>query len=81
MARLVWGRVAMVNVRGLKMEQEIYIGRYTSRSATTAQKAFWEFVTDPNNPVLHQLNAIDDTGDWSTFPTIGEGNGELAPLV
>jgi len=50
--RLVNGRVATVRVRGLEMHQDVYIGRNTNLPGTTAQVAFWEFVTDPNNPVL-----------------------------
>jgi len=42
--RLVQGRVAPIEVRGLSTSQEIYIGRHTRRPATAAQAAFWEFV-------------------------------------
>lgn len=54
-SRLVEGKVASVKVRGLEIEQEIYLGRDANRLGTTAQTAFWEFVTDPNNPVLDRL--------------------------
>ncbi|MBK8900420.1 MAG: LysR family transcriptional regulator [Anaerolineaceae bacterium] len=54
-ARLVEGKVAPVKVRGLDIEQEIYIGRDANRLGTTAQTAFWEFVTDPKNSVLDKL--------------------------
>lgn len=54
-SRLVEGKVAPVKVRGLEIEQEIFIGRDANRLGTTAQTAFWEFVTDPNNPVLDKL--------------------------
>jgi DNA-binding transcriptional LysR family regulator len=54
-SRIVEGKVAPVKVRGLEIEQDIYIGRDANRLGTTAQTAFWEFVTDPNNPVLNRL--------------------------
>jgi hypothetical protein len=47
--------VARVNVRGLEIEQEIFIGRDATRLGTTAQMAFWKFVTDAHNPVLERL--------------------------
>jgi len=50
--RLVSHQVAVVPVRGLEMQQDVYIGRNTSLPGTTAQNAFWEFVTDPSNPVM-----------------------------
>lgn len=53
--RLVSGRVATVKVRGLDMQQDIYIGRNIGLPGTTAQNAFWDFVTDPANPVLLNL--------------------------
>ncbi len=64
-SRLVKGKVASVKVRGLNIEQEIYLGRDANHLGTTAQTAFWEFVTDPNNPVLDRLmtpakNELDD---------------------
>ncbi|MDX1615298.1 MAG: LysR family transcriptional regulator [Candidatus Promineifilaceae bacterium] len=53
--RLVADRVAPVRVRGLEMHQDVYIGRNTSLPGTTAQNAFWDFVTDPTNPILAEL--------------------------
>jgi DNA-binding transcriptional LysR family regulator len=63
--RLVSQRVAVVAVRGLQMQQDVYIGRNTSLPGTTAQNAFWEFVTDPDNPVTlgltsHGFESIND---------------------
>ena len=54
-SRLVDGKVAPVKVRGLDVKQEIFIGRDANRLGTTAQTAFWQFVTDANNPVLKRL--------------------------
>jgi DNA-binding transcriptional LysR family regulator len=62
-ARLVQGKVARVKVRGLEIRQDIYIGRSTSRPATTAQKTFWEYLTDPGNPVVNDLRAISESGN------------------
>lgn len=62
-SRLVEGKVAPVKVRGLDIEQEIFIGRDANRLGTTAQTAFWEFVTDPNNPVLDKLMHSSKTNE------------------
>jgi hypothetical protein len=53
--RLASGRVATVRVAGLEMKQDVYIGRNNNLPGTTAQNAFWSFVTDPSNPILLQL--------------------------
>ncbi|MCI0577942.1 MAG: LysR family transcriptional regulator [Chloroflexi bacterium] len=66
-SRLAHGSVARVRVRGLSMNQDIFIGHYTGRPATQAQTAFWDFVTDPNNPVLEQLSAASVSGEWPSF--------------
>jgi DNA-binding transcriptional LysR family regulator len=58
--RLVPGKVAPIKIEGLSIEQEIYIGRNTNRPATMAQNTFWEYVTDPKNPVLRKLIAAND---------------------
>ena len=44
--RLVEGKVALVQVKGLHVSREIFIGRYSNRPLTTAQTAFWEFISD-----------------------------------
>ena len=54
--RLAKDRVAPVQVCGLQMQQDIYIGRNTGLPGTTAQNAFWDFATDPTNPILLQLS-------------------------
>ena len=53
--RLANGRIATVKVAGLQMKQDVYIGRNINLPGTTAQNAFWSFVTDPSNPILLQL--------------------------
>jgi DNA-binding transcriptional LysR family regulator len=50
--RLVADRVAIVEVRDLRVAQDIYIVRSPRRPATAAQTAFWEFVIDPENEAL-----------------------------
>lgn len=58
--KLALGRVAPVQVRGLNIEREIFIGRHTRRPATAAQAAFWGFIEEldfancckPDMPVL-----------------------------
>ena len=42
--KLVSNGVAIVNVKGLNIEREIFIGRHPRRPATAAQSAFWEFI-------------------------------------
>lgn len=65
-SRLVQGKVKPVKVRGMDIEQEIFIGRDANRMGTTAQTAFWKFVTDPNNPVLKGLmDNSKESGDFS----------------
>lgn len=53
--RLVAGRVAPIQVSGLRMHQDVYIGRNTSLPGTTAQNAFWDFVTASDNVLLAEL--------------------------
>lgn len=57
--RLASGRVATIQVCGLQMQQDVYIGRNNHLPGTTAQNAFWEFATEPTNPVLHKLTGQD----------------------
>lgn len=57
--RLANGRVAPIEVCGLQMHQDVYIGRNNNLPGTTAQNAFWEFATDPTNPILHKLTGQD----------------------
>lgn len=50
--RLVYGRVARVNVRGMNLEREIYIGRHKRQPASVAQSVFWEFLIHEKAPNL-----------------------------
>ena len=43
--KLVHDRVALVNVHGLHIQRDIFIGRHTRRPATVAQTAFWDFIS------------------------------------
>ncbi len=56
-SRLVSGRVAAIEVHGLELQQDVYIGRNTSLPGTTAQNAFWAYVVDPDSPLLIELNS------------------------
>ncbi len=67
--RLVNSRVACIPVRGLQMHQDVYIGRNTSLPGTTAQNAFWEFVTDPANPMQIQLAQLGFETVFADFET------------
>jgi len=53
--RLVAGRVACIEVDGLRLQQDVYIGRNKNLPGSTAQNAFWDFVTDADSPALEQL--------------------------
>lgn len=76
-SRLVDGKVKPVKVKGVDIEQEIFLGRDANRMGTTAQTAFWEFVTDPNNPVLKRLmNRPHVNSDDFTF-TAAQVNGKV----
>ena len=52
--RLVKNNVCPIRVRGLDIQHEVFVGRNTRRPATTAQEAFWQFILDPENPVLQR---------------------------
>ena len=79
-SRLVKGKVKPVKVQGMEIEQEIYIGRDANRMGTTAQTAFWKFVTDPNNAVLKRLMVSSyENGDDFTLANAkmnGKTNGK-----
>jgi len=49
-SRLVQDRVAIVNVKGLHLEREIFIARHTRRMLTKAQMGFWEFINAVDDP-------------------------------
>ncbi len=53
--RLCRGKVAEVRVRGVEICREIFIGRNSRRPATSAQTAFWDFLTQ-NGERLPGLN-------------------------
>jgi DNA-binding transcriptional LysR family regulator len=60
--RIVHGKVAQVEVNGLELYQDIYLGHHWRHPATSAQLAFWNYVNDPQNPVILKLaapNAVD----------------------
>ncbi len=48
------GRVAPVNIRGVQINREIYIGRNTNQPATVAQNTFWEFIQGQPYPFPFQ---------------------------
>ena len=53
--RLERGELAQVQVKGLMMVQEVWLGRNLHQPTTQAQGAFWEFVCDPGNEILVDL--------------------------
>lgn len=78
-SRLVEGLVAPIQVGGLEIHQNIYIGCDPERIGTTAQTAFWEFVTDPQNTVLRTLEggtAVNKPG--VTFSTIAAAHPAIS---
>ena len=50
--QLVPGKVACVKVRGLDLKQEIYVCRHRMTPQPRVQAAFWDFINDPDNPVI-----------------------------
>jgi DNA-binding transcriptional LysR family regulator len=74
-SRLVSGKVAPVEVRGLELHQDIFIGCDRNRMVATAQTAFWEFVTNPQNPVLKKLNR--DVGAYDGFSMANVDDDDL----
>ncbi len=50
--RMVHGKVAKIQVRGLELKQEIYICRHRLTPQPRVQAAFWDFLQDPNRPAL-----------------------------
>mgnify|MGYP001024946333 FL=1 len=50
--RLCADRVATIRVRGLDICREIFIGHNIRRSATTAQTAFWSFISSPEHKFM-----------------------------
>jgi DNA-binding transcriptional LysR family regulator len=54
--RLVADRVATVDVRGLEIRRDIYIGRQKRRPATAAQIAFWAFICGLEDPTFNRTD-------------------------
>jgi DNA-binding transcriptional LysR family regulator len=53
---IVSSRVARVKIKGLTMQQDIYIGRHKRHPATVAQTAFWEFVQERERQPFKQTH-------------------------
>lgn len=56
-SRLVKGQVATIQIKGLELARDIYIGRLTNRLATRAQTAFWDFAINQRETIVTGLNA------------------------
>lgn len=74
-ARLVPDKVAQIPIEGVTMKQDICIGQNNSRPATTAQSAFWDFVTDPANPILQKLDAFSEHARWPELMAMPANGG------
>lgn len=70
--RLVPEGVKVIAVADLDLAQDIYIGRQPRRPATTAQTAFWEFVTSPDNEALAAIQADGSRTPPSRLVTVEE---------
>ena len=64
-SKLVQNQVKSIKIRGLEINQDIYIGRNPRRPQSTAQTAFWKFVK--NNVVQIQMDWVNKT--HSEIPT------------
>jgi DNA-binding transcriptional LysR family regulator len=49
--KLGQGKVVTIQVKGLNICRDIYIGHHIRRPATKAQNAFWEFICDQTLPI------------------------------
>lgn len=58
--RLVPDQVAVIDVPGLSLHQDIYLGRHKRQPATPAQTAFWNFVCAPDNDWLREFVMNDE---------------------
>jgi DNA-binding transcriptional LysR family regulator len=56
--RLVRERVKMIEVHGLDIRQDVYIGRNLRRPATAAQEAFWKMVLDSREEISSAMMAV-----------------------
>ena len=56
--KLIQDGVAVVRIRGLEIEREIYIGRHALRPPSLAQAAFWEFVRGQTQADFSELFAL-----------------------
>ncbi len=62
--KLVRDGVAVVDVRGLILERDIYIGRYAHRQVTGAQAAFWDFAreeADRHNRLDIEYSSLEES--------------------
>lgn len=67
--RRLGSRLAVaVPVCGLSLQEEVYIAQNRRHPPTRAQSAFWQFVTDPENPVLCCLVEQDVEETWPAGP-------------
>ncbi len=55
--KIVKDQVAIVNVDGLELSQNIYIGQHRRLPSTSAQVAFWKMATEPNSEALSKIKA------------------------
>lgn len=53
--RVTHGRVAHVAIAGAPINRTIHFGRHTRLPATTAQKAFWEFINGLKLPIRDEI--------------------------
>lgn len=60
--RFAVGKVALVKINGVEMHRDIYLLQHWQRSATSAQIAFWQYITDPDNDVRRSLIADVSNG-------------------
>ena len=54
--KLVKGRVAPIQIRGLEIERDIYMGLHVRRQATVAQRVFWELI---NSDLVRREESFD----------------------
>jgi len=50
------GNLSIIKVHGLELYQDIYICQHRLHPMLRVQAAFWDYATNPNNPILQNLS-------------------------
>lgn len=56
--RIVCEQVSAVELEGVELRQDIFIGQHRRLPSTTAQMAFWKMATASDNPAIRRIEAF-----------------------